>query len=131
VARLRPFIYCLLALIAPALFLASLTAAKGVYLLAQGGGAFWSGERAGEAKILGPVEIGINLLRQYHVPNYRLVYPKSDFWIQRTIEGAWPSRISTQSKYVLTMLPIDIPLCHLMDQRPIDQAHKVMLYVCG
>ena len=130
-ARLRPFIHCLLALTAPALFLASLTAAKGVYLLAQGGGAFWSGERAGEAQILGLVEISINLLREYHVPDYQLVYPNNDYWIQRTIEGAWPIRLSTQSNYVLTMRPLDIPLCHLMGQRPIDQTHRVMLYVCG
>jgi hypothetical protein len=126
----RPFFKAILVLIAPALFLALLVSIKGAVLRADGKPAFWLGPRAGEAEILGPIKLGIDLLRKNGVADYRLNYGAfGDYqilWEQRTIEGAWPIRFLATSPHVLSFGPMDQPGC-----RAVDQSDRIFLYVCN
>ncbi len=125
----QPFFKAILVLVAPALFLVLLVTIKDAVHREDGKPAFWLGPRAGEAEILGPIKLGIDLLRKNGVADYSLNYaPFGEYqilWEQRTIEGAWPIRFLAASHHVLSFGPMDKPGC-----RAIDQSDRIFLYVC-
>jgi len=126
----KPFFKAILILIAPALFLALLVTIKDTLHREDGKPSFWLGAHAGEAQILGPIKLGIDLLRKNGVADYRLNYGAFGeyqiLWEQRTIEGAWPIRFLAASHHVLSFGPMDQPGC-----RAIDQSDRIFLYVCN
>ena len=123
----KPFYKAMLFLGAPALFLALLIVLKDA---AGSKPSSWRAPRAGEAEILGPVKLGIDLLRKNGVSDYRLNFagfgPYQITWEQRTIEGAWPIRFRASSSNVLSFDPMDKPGCHA-----IDRFDRIFLYVCN
>ena len=114
----------------PAALLFILTFAKDRAIACDDKPAIWQGAGAGEKEILGPVSLGIALLRRNKVTDYQLNFAAfgtyRDLWEQRTIEGAWPIAYAPNSHTILSLGEIDRKGC-----RKVDQIQGLELDVCS